>query len=208
MRPPRCSASEFMSAAIRCTTDGRRPPRCSADESLEGKLSCCPCVVARFFSLMSLCCFGHALSSTHRAHVTWGPRPSACLLLNSLAKKSSRGRRKSKVASRLPSMDSKGAMLTWRGSGFKQDTRKKGNRRCTQRTNHLTSPKSSWIGKGGTGNGMRPSGKPGRASRFRVQERKVTKRQDLGSFAHLGMSILRNDGSKCHCIHSDTDKTC
>ena len=34
-----------------------------------GKLSCCPCVVARF-SLMGLCCSGDALSSTRRTHVT------------------------------------------------------------------------------------------------------------------------------------------
>ena len=74
-----------MSAAIRFAADARRPPRCSASGSHEsGTLFRHPCVGFRcsLSSLMSLRCSGHALSSTHRTHVTGGRRPSATLLLN------------------------------------------------------------------------------------------------------------------------------
>ena len=48
-RPPTCSASDVMSAAIRSHADASRPPRCSASESSQsGNLSCCPCVMASF----------------------------------------------------------------------------------------------------------------------------------------------------------------
>ena len=70
MRPPRFSASELMSAAIRFAADAKRPPRCSASESHEcGKSllspTCMSCLVTRLHPLIA-----------HMSHEVHGHRPA------------------------------------------------------------------------------------------------------------------------------------